>query len=216
MALTERNPVEAFESALAWADHGGGEAAQHCAAVALLRQGKAEPAAHRMEQIARESRGTDALVRAGLLAQAAQAWIVAGQLSRAESALTTALGLTPQDAQLLLDRGAVRGQLGRYGDAIVDLNAAIQGNPDAADAFVLRASALRQLNRLREAMTDAEQALRLDSGNPDAYLERGQIRRLANDAEGARADFMQALTLAPNSPTGDAAQRAIEQMALAR
>lgn len=214
MTLTERNAVEAFESALAWADQGGGDAAQHCAAVALLRQGKADAAALRMETVARDSRSATAEIRAGLLVQAAHAWIEAGQLGRADTALTQALKLVPDDGQILTDRGSVRGQLRRFGEAIQDLNGALVADPRNVDALVYRASALRQIGRIPEARADIETAVRLDPRSGDALFERGLLRQAGGDLPGARQDFLAAVLSAPGTPAADAAQRAIEQLAL--
>ncbi len=53
MTLVQRDAEEAFESALAWRDMGGGDAASHCVAAALLGLKQYAEAARRFETLAR-------------------------------------------------------------------------------------------------------------------------------------------------------------------
>ena len=52
MGLAPSDPNEAFEIATAWKNLGGGDAAEHCAAVALLHSGQPQFAARRLELLA--------------------------------------------------------------------------------------------------------------------------------------------------------------------
>lgn len=52
LLLAEVEPEEAFESASAWQAMGGGEPAQHCAAVALIELGHYVEAGQRLEALA--------------------------------------------------------------------------------------------------------------------------------------------------------------------
>jgi len=211
MELAKDAPQEAFESALTWRGLGGGDAADHCLAVALIGLGQHAEAAARLEALAGKAK-QDAAVKAGLLAHAAQAWILSGQAMRAESVLTAALKLTPSDGALMIDRAQARAGQKDYEGAVKDLSKAIELNGLAADAFVFRAAAYRHLDRLELALADVERALALDPGHPDGLLERGILRRLRDDEAGARQDWLGIIRLAPQSPAADAARHNLESM----
>jgi len=192
----------------AWEAQGGGEAARHCAALAMLALGEAERAAPRLEQIGRASEA-GATARAAVFGQAAQAWMIAGAPQRAYGAVTVALSLAPDDADLLIDRAVASGVLGRYGEALQDLDQALRLAPDRADALVFHAAAARHLDRPAVALADLERALAIDPDSPEALLERGILKQMGGDAAGARADWERAITLAPDSPTADLAAQNI-------
>jgi len=216
MRLARRNANDAFEAALAWADQGGGDAAQHCAATALIEMGKYQHAAHRLQVIAQDSRAADQNMRADLMAQAAQAWMLNEDLKAAEEAISYALHLKPKDPQFLIDRGMIRGQAGRFDGALSDLNQAIGLGSQDPQAYIFRANALRRLSHPRDALRDIEQALKLRPDDPDALFERGNIRQVMGDIEAARKDWRNVVLLAPHSAVGDAARRNIEQLEIKR
>ncbi len=211
MTLAKKAPQEAFETALTWRGLGGGDAAEHCVAVALIGLGQHTNAAKRLEALAGKAK-QGATIKAGLLAHAAQAWILAGRAMRAESVLTAALKLTPSDSALMVDRAQARAGQKDYDGAIKDLSRAIQLGGGAADAFVFRASAYRHLDRLELALADIEKALAFEPTHPDGLLERGILRHLREDDDGARQDWLGILLTAPKSPAADAARRNLESM----
>lgn len=200
------DPLGALGFAEAWEATGGGEGAQHCAALAILGNGEPDKAAERLETLARTSRGS-APARAAVFAQAVQAWLMADQPTRAFGAATMALTLTPSDVDLLIDRAVALGNLSRYSEAIEDLNRALALEPDRADAWVFRAASWRHLEQVDQAERDVSRALEVDNGNAEALLERGIIRQLKGDAVGARQDWQRAIELAPDSATADLAQQ---------
>jgi tetratricopeptide (TPR) repeat protein len=210
MALAERNPEQGFEAALGWRGLGGGDAADHCTAAALLGLKLYIEAANRFEALAQRTKA--AAVKAGLLGQAAQAWLLAGRPERADDVLTAALKLAPDDGDLLVDRSMARATMRRYGEAVADLDRAIRLAPRRADAHAFRASAHRFLDRLDLAEADVARALALDPRHPEALLERGILARLRGDDGGARRDWVQVLELAPGSAAAEAAQRNLELM----
>ena len=211
MAQAGNAPKDAFEAALRWRDLGGGEAAEHCIAAALMGLGQYREAAGRLEKLAKRSK-RKAGVKAGLLAHAAQAWILAGQSFRAEAVLTAALKLTPDDSALMIDRAQARAGIRDYAGAVEDLNRVIGLEDRPADAFVFRASAYRLLDKLELALADVERALALQPGHPDGLLERGSLRRLRRDDDGARLDWLAVIQADPNGPAADAARRNLENM----
>ena len=210
MARARDAPQAAFDDAIAWTGLGGGQAARHCLAAALIGLGQHAEGARRLEGLAQESRET--AMRAELLAQAAQAWLLAGDGARADDVLTAAIRIAPDDAELLIDRAGARAQLNRYSEAAEDLTAALAQAPGRADALALRAGARRFQGDTDGALTDAEAALALDPALPEALLERGILRRLKNDEAGARADWLKILVVAPAGAAADAARKNLEML----
>jgi tetratricopeptide (TPR) repeat protein len=215
MQLAKEKPTEAFDSALSWKGLGGGDAAEHCAAVALLELGRYEDAAGRLETLASKTK-ENAAVKAGLLAQAARAWLLGGKSERAEGVLTAALKLAPNDAALLVDRAEARAGQKNYHGAVDDLTRAIQIEDRRPDAYVFRAAAYRFLDKLELAAADIEKALRLQPGHVDGLLERGILRRLKGDDGGARQDWLEVLRLQPQSPAAESARTNLENMDVKR
>jgi tetratricopeptide (TPR) repeat protein len=209
VALARQKPDEGWEESLAWASLGGGEAARHCGAIALIGLRQYEEAASRLEALAKASH-RPAKLRAGMLAQAGQAWLLAGKTDRAYAAQTAALSLVPVAPDLLVDRAQTLAEAKNYKEALVDLNQALAVDPRRVDAYVFRATAKRYLDDLKGAAADLAQALALDPQNEDAWLESGMVKRLQNDGNGARKDWLKVLELAPNSAAADTARRNIE------
>ncbi|MFQ5773424.1 MAG: hypothetical protein ACE5GS_02790 [Kiloniellaceae bacterium] len=212
MALARARPGDALDRALAWDALGGGEPAKHCAAVALIGLGRYEAAARRLERLAQDMVAATRGLRAGVLAQSAQAWLMAGEAARAVAAQSAALTLDPDNVELLIDRSIALATAGSYWMALDDLNGALDLAPERADILILRASAFRYLDALDLAGDDIERALRLDPDNPDGLLERGILRRLAGDAARAREDWLRVLEIADGAPAADAARANLEKL----
>lgn len=211
LILAKTKPESGWEEALAWQSLGGGEAARHCAAVALIGLGKYGEAATRLETLANESVREDA-VRAEMLAQAAQAWLLLGKLPRADAALRSAERLQPGSPELMLDRAVVLAQAKNYREASDVLSRLLLAQPNRVEALALRASALRYLDDMLGALDDVETALKLDPDYPDALLERGILRRLKGEDAGAREDWLRAIRVLPDSPVADTARLNLERM----
>lgn len=209
--LARTKPEDGWEEAIAWGSLGGGEPARHCAAVALIGLGKLEEAAKRLETLASLSRATETL-RAEMLAQAAQAWLQAGQVERALADLDTGLTLAPNHPDLLLDKAVAYAQAAHYAKAVETLTTLLKAQPNRVEAMVLRASAYRYLDKLELAKEDIARALVLEPDVPDALLERGMIRRLEDNTAGAREDWLKAINAAPDSAAADTARRNLELM----
>ena len=73
MTLARRRPQDGFEMAIGWRSLGGGDAADHCAAVALIELEQFGEAAKRLERLAQISI-EEPPVKAGLYDQAGQPW----------------------------------------------------------------------------------------------------------------------------------------------
>ena len=214
MALARKAPEKAYRSALGWRDRGGGDAARHCVAVALLGLGLYAEAAQRLEELADNAKAKGVGLRGDLLGQAANAWLIAGKPDAAYAAQSAALDLNPNDAELLIDRSISLTSAGKYWEAIDDLNKALELESDRVDALVFRATAYRRLKSLDLADQDVSQALKIDPTQPDGLLERGLVRRGKGDRAGARRDWMKVLDVAPFSAAAEAARRNLERMDL--
>jgi len=211
MAMVEKNPKQAFSDALRWRDLGGHEGASHCAAVALIGLEQYREAASRLEELALDSKRAPQL-KAGILVQASQAWLLAGMAERAEAVATAALTLFPDNAGILIDRAQARAHLKDYEGTLEDLDASLILHAGDADALVFRATAKRFLEDIPGAAADIEAALQINISHPDALLERGILRRLSNYDEGAREDWLMVLSIAPDSGAAEAARVNLEKM----
>ena len=204
LAMVPDDPRGAVSFAEGWTD--GGEGATHCRAMAEVSLGNVETGAKLLERIAADSHVAPA-ARAAVYGQAAQAWLMAGNAANAFRAGTAALALTPDDADMLVDRAVAAGSLNRFEDAQDDLTHALDVDPHRAETLVLRASAWRHLGQLDLAQDDIDRALTIDPDNAEALLERGILRERRNDWDGARSDWEQAIALAPDSATADLAEQ---------
>ncbi len=211
LTLARAKPEEGWEEAIAWSSLGGGEPARHCAAVALIGLGKYEEAAKRLETLAGQSRREETL-RAEMLAQAGQAWLLAGKPELALADQDTALKLVPGHPELMLDKAVTLASVNHYAEVVELLSALLKVQPNRIEAMVLRAVAYRYLEKLELAKEDLSRALILDQVFPDALLERGMIRRLEENDAGAREDWMKAIAAAPESTAADTARRNLEMM----
>lgn len=212
MTLASERPDEAYRSGLAWHRLGGGFAARHCVAVALLNLRQYNEAAARLERLAMDL-GT---ARTGLLTdimmQAGQAWYLAGRAEKALKIQSNLVELTPEDPDLWLDRAVTLMDLERHGAALADLDEAVRRNPDLIKARIYRAVALRQLDRLEEAWSEVETVLALAPYNGEALLERGILKQYRGDLDGARADWLLVIENDPGGSSAAAAQARIEEM----
>ena len=211
MERAKRFPKDAFEDAIQWRDLGGGGAAEHCAATALVTLGLYKDAGARLESLAQRIHEEPAF-KADILGQATQAWLLAEMPARAEATATAALKLKPGAVELLIDRAQARAQMADYKAALADLDIVIAKDPNQADAFAFRAAAKRYLDDRKGAAADVERALALDVNHAPALLERGNLRRLAGDDAGARNDWLMVLSVAPEGVAADAARANLERM----
>jgi tetratricopeptide (TPR) repeat protein len=210
LLLARQDPKTAFDHAIGWEGLGGGSAAKHCQAVALISLGKVEEGASRLELLANEAR-TSAAIKAEMLAQAGQGWTVAGKLERALAVQNAGLKLSPESFDLLVDRAVTHFGIGDFASALKDLDQAITLAPARPDAYAFRAAVLRFQDQNDLAWRDAEKALSLTKGrHPEALLERGILKRLKGDDAGARRDWLAILHDNSEGQTADAARRNIE------
>lgn len=214
LQLIGRNPEDAFEAALIWRDRGGGFPARHCAALALVELKQYPEAADRLEKIAEDMAPRKHRLMSEVLAQAGNAWLLAGLPERAYGVFTSALKVDPENVDLLVDRSRASALVDRWSDARRDLDDALRLDPAREDAYAYRASARRRLNDKSGALEDAETAIAINPKSTDALIERGLLRRDAGDTKGAREDWIKVRLLAPNTPAADVAGFELEKLEL--
>ena len=219
IALARKQPTVALEQATAWRAEGGGPAAMHCQAIALIEQGNPLKAAGVLDAAANaigpQPKSTG--FAAALWAQAGNAWLLAGDAARAENRLTTALTLLPPagDARVnvLIDRARTRAERTDWPAVIADLDEAAKLAPSSATVFLLRATARRRTGDLAAARSDILMAGTLAPDNVDILVERGISHAQSQQLEAALADWRRVIALAPQSDQAKIARGYLDQLA---
>jgi tetratricopeptide (TPR) repeat protein len=213
LKLAKVDAAAAQRLAAEWRARGGAHPADHCAAVALIDMGKYREGATRLDELARAMVRAPAELRAEVLDQAGQAYLLAGDPGRAYTSAGEAVALRPADPELRIDRAEAAAAAGQFDRAIGDLDFVLAADPNRADALVYRAAADRTLDRLGAALADIERALAQAPDSAAALLERGNIRRLIGDPDGARRDWRRVGWIAPGTEADRAARANLEHFA---
>lgn len=214
MNLAKTDPGAARDLAEHWQTRGGAHPADHCFAVALVGLKQYKEGATRLEALAQVMAHAPDSLRADVLDQASQAWLLAGDAARAYAADSAALNILPNDADILVDRAEAAGSEGWYDKAVADLDRVLKADPNRIEALIYRASANRALDKLDSALTDINRAVGLAPSSVSALLERGNVRRLSGDINGARQDWVRVSELAPGSTADAEAKTNIERLEL--
>jgi tetratricopeptide (TPR) repeat protein len=211
--LAKTRPAAGESFAAAWQRQGGGHPAWQCRAVALFGLGRYSEAARSLDALAQAMARAPATLRAGVLDQAGQAWLLAGAPVRAYADCGAAAALRPGDPELLIDAAETAAAASYYRKAIEALDRVLQQNPKRLDALIYRAAAYRALHRPAPALADIATALAEAPNSVAALLERGNIRLSAGDIAGARGDWTRVARLAPKSAEGRAARANLARLA---
>jgi tetratricopeptide (TPR) repeat protein len=215
LGLARTQPDKGIELAGKWVGLGGGEPAKHCQALSLVGLKEYGEGASRLEELAVKSQ-QEAPVRASMLAQAGQAWLMQGDPTRAYAAQSLALKMvaqgSKQNMEILIDRAGTLADAGKYKEVIADVDSALRIEPANATALAYRAAAQRYLGDYDEALIDAESAVRVDPKHIGALLERGNLYRMKKRLPEARQDWLRILEIDPDSAAADAARLNIEHM----
>lgn len=214
LSLAKTDPAAARDMAEHWQSRGGAHPAEHCYAVALVGLKQYKDGATHLEALAKAMDHAPGSLRADVLDQAAQAWLLQGDPARAFADDSAALNLLPEDPDLLVDRAEAAGSEGWFDKAVADLDKVLTSNPNRIDALIYRASAKRQLGNLDVALIDIDHAVKLAPDSVSALLERGDILRLKGDLNGARRDWVRVSELAPGTAASQDAKGNIERLEL--
>lgn len=177
VSLVEADIELGRAAAQEWTAAGGGADAQHCLAIADIAAGFPKLGAARLEAVAQRKDAGDDFIRARLLAQAAEAWIEAGELKFAEAAIKDAFNLVPEAGELHLTAAKVYGAQERWQQAIDSVTAAEEAGFTSADAYVIRGRAHAALGDYQTAAQNVVRALTLEPTNLDALVLRGEIQQ---------------------------------------
>lgn len=213
LGMVQTNPDQAEREAGDWARYGGGgAAARHCYALALLALGADGRAADELIGAAIEEPGLTETARADLLVQAGEVLIDQEDLFTAAVVAEQALRLAPRSAGALGLRGAVKTANGDLAAAIRDLNRALDEGGADARWLLRRAAAYRQSGELVAARDDAGYAVELSPNDPAAWLEQGRIQANLSDKPNARKSLLKAIELDRDGKVGRAAQLVLQRM----
>jgi tetratricopeptide (TPR) repeat protein len=135
-----------------------------------------------------------------IMACQAEALRLVGELSTALELFDASLSLRPDDAWTLAHRGACLRDMGRFDDAVRDLDRSLELEP-ARRAWVLaqRALALRISRRFADSLDSWDQAIQIDKDGW-LYAQRAYTRALVGDLDASEIDLATAEDLAPDAP----------------
>ncbi len=176
IARIDQDPENAYEDALAWMGKGARPGARQCTALALIALGEEAEGAARLEQLANDKDAGGLDERGVYLAQAGNAWLLAGAPEAAVVTLTNAMKLRPRDGALRKDRARAYVMQKKWDEAGKDLDAAIELSPGDAEALRLRAQALMETGKLEDAWTDVSAAMKAAPRDVEVLVLRGQVR----------------------------------------
>lgn len=180
VAMIDSNPEQAYEEGMSWASLTHELGGYRCAAMALIAQHRADEGARRLQSLASSISPDATGLRAELLSQAGNAFLLAREPAQARSAFTlalTTLGSDPaQTPDVLIDRARAYAMEADYRHSEEDLSHALDIRPRDALALRLRASARMHQNAFDLAQADAEAAVALDPRNVDSLLMLGHTR----------------------------------------
>jgi len=226
--MTVRAPDKAINNALVWQTDGGGAPARHCEAVGLFHLGEYGEAAMRLELIAEDMRvGKGMPVRmeerlvatapmlADMYGQAANAWLLADEIVRAEDAIAVALSLTPkgstQELDLKLDRARIFAADGDFEMALKDLEHIQAKDQGRMDILILIASAARGVSDYAKAEKAIDAYLAVFADDPAGHLERGNLYGAMGHLRAASQSWLKVLQLTEVGTDADAARANLEQ-----
>ncbi|MBL8548861.1 MAG: tetratricopeptide repeat protein [Hyphomonadaceae bacterium] len=177
VAAIEANAEQAYESAMAWANETRDIQAHRCAAMALIEQGRVDQGARRLEGLAASA--MDPSVAAALWSQTGNAWLLAGEPSRARSAFTRLVTSIGEDRDALpdayIDRALAYAGERDWRKSEEDLSRALDIRPNDALALRMRARARMHQSAFDLALADAQAAVAAAPGDVDARLVLGHV-----------------------------------------
>jgi tetratricopeptide (TPR) repeat protein len=189
--MIERAPDKALAYARDWEVAKGLTAfgAKHCDALALTALGRDAEAAITLSGLALAMKDKPKDAQAAVFAQAADSWLLSGNLERARVAIDQALALHPTTDYLLV-RARIRANAKDWEGVRSDTGTLLEKEPSLPEALTLRATALRNLDYKTAALADANRAVENAPHDLSALLERGRIKAAMLDMPGARADWL--------------------------
>lgn len=214
--LVQADAERAIETASAWRVDGGGLHARQCLGLAYVALERWAPAATTYEQAAREAEAANDSRRADFHVQAGNAWIAAGEPTRAVQSLDAALAaphLTDElRGEVHLDRARALVALGNAEGARTDLNEGLRLVPSDPFGWYLSAALARRQGDAARARSDIARALDMAADNPDIALLAGTIAGEAGDMAEAERLYRRVAEGAPDTEAGRAARASLETL----
>jgi tetratricopeptide (TPR) repeat protein len=210
--LVTGNPALAEAEAAEWARAGGGAAAGHCRALALMALGADLRAAELLVSIATDDRTIPDTVRATLLIDAGELFLGLGQIEAGRAVAARALQLAPDPRPALALSARLKAEAGDWRGAVGDLDRALAGGAPDAELLVMRASARLKLGELVAARSDLLWAAEIAPDSALVWLERGSLEAASGDRAAARAAWLKAIALDRDGPEAEAARLRIQTL----
>lgn len=113
---------------------------------------------------------------------------------------SSAIKLTPQNAEALKNRGYQYFLTKQYVLAIADYSAAISLKPQESDLYYMRANCNYAKGNLKEAHTDLDKAISLGTTDPNCYMAMAVLYRAEGDTAAAINFAVKARDLGANVP----------------
>ncbi|MFG1976120.1 tetratricopeptide repeat protein [Nonomuraea fuscirosea] len=133
------------------------------------------------------------------LADQGEAHRLEGRLEEAVECFSRAVELAPDNAYVPWHRALVKESLGRYGDALTDLDLFVAHVPDDPEGYWKRGQIHRRLGQMEQALADLTRVVLADPAHTWALLERARVYDdLDREAE-ALAELDRAIALDPES-----------------
>ena len=188
-------------------------------AISLQKEGKTEEAIKKWRCIACATEGVDNDF-------AVDAWFSIGyllsqlggvnkdkiHLEKVLVAYDQVLELNPYIPEAYSNRGAIKGKLGQYEEAIADCSRALELNPNYAVAYSNRGGAKSELGQYEAAIADCNRALKLNPNYALAYSNRGEAKAGLGRIAEARVDFEKARDIAKNAGDEKTVSKAEENL----
>jgi tetratricopeptide (TPR) repeat protein len=139
------------------------------------------------------------------LIKEAEAKTEANDLQGALTLYNRIIALTPQDAEMYLNRANINFWLENYKEAMDDHNKTIELQPSSAKYFYERAFFFQNLYQFEYALLDCDKALELPIDDEKTlsriYSIRANSKKFMGDYEGSHNDFQKALKHKPEAGT---------------
>ena len=131
--------------------------------------------------------------RSLVLASRAQALFGGGGLQQARADYSSAIALTPRDADLYYDRGLVALAQSDYAAALRDLDTSLEIDPGLVAALLERARLHAARGDFTGSLADYSRAIQLHPRNAAVWSERGQVNLDQRNYQGAIDDEARAI-----------------------
>ncbi len=211
--LVQANPEQAIETAGTWRVDGGGLYARQCLGLAYVALERWAAAATVYEQAAREAEVRNDPRIADFHVQSGNAWLAAGEPTRAVQALDAALAAPRLSDELRgevhLDRARALVALDNADGARADLDEGLRLVSSDPFAWYLSAALARRQGDVARARTDIARAMEMAADNPDIALLAGTIAGEAGDMTEAERLYRRVAEGAPDTDAGRTAQESL-------